>query len=139
VCKIFIERKEEIANLFYPGDFGTGFVTLETALIRINTTFAPHGVFPTLSPIPVPDAQGFDTFLGYDAAVCLQLYEPWILEVYNCTVAPPTSMRIVQKAAGVSDLDSNIHKKGQTQETRLGPPLNGANIGGLNSTELAPV
>lgn len=48
-------------------------------------------------------------------------------------------MRIVQKAAVVGDLDSNMNGKGQLLETRVGPPLNGVKTRGLNSTGLAPV
>lgn len=106
---------------------------METALIRVNTSFAPHGVFPVLSPTSTPDMHGLETFVGYDAVVCLQLYEPWIVEAANGTATQPASLRIVEKNAVVRSVGSG--------ERRVGPPLDLAEVktGPLNSTGLAPV
>ena len=90
---------------------------MENILVRLNTSFAPYGTFGTKG-VPVPDENGNDTFIGYDAVDCLELYEPWVLEVYNSTVGFPSSMRIVDKAAEIKDMNTE-----KLKEKRLGPPV----------------
>ena len=79
-----------------------GWVTVEVVLIRLNTTYTPSGKFPVYSNQSVPDATGAETRIGYDAAVCVQKYEPWIIEAYNTTIGSPSALRIVQKGDGGS-------------------------------------
>ena len=84
-----------------------GWVTVETVLIRLNTTYTPSGRFPVYSNESVPDANGVQTRIGYDAAVCVQKYEPWIIEAYNTTIGSPSALRIVDKVYdGTSSLPS---------------------------------
>ena len=87
------------------GQDGKGFITLENILVRLNTSFAPNGTFG-IKGNSTPDKDGFATFIGYDAAVCLELYEPWVLEVFNSSVGFPISMRIVDKAAEIKDMNT---------------------------------
>ena len=47
----------------------------------------------------IVDASGFSSRIGYDAVVCVEAYEPWILEIYNSSLGVPTTMRIISKAA----------------------------------------
>ena len=96
-------------KLVASGEDGAGFVTLENIFIRLNTTFAPEGSFSRLSDVSIPDGNGEPTFIGFDAAVCLELYEPWVVELYNSSVAYPNSLRIVDKAAAVTAL--NAHQR----------------------------
>lgn len=84
------------------GEDGAGFVTLENIFVRLNTTFAPEGSFSRLGDVSIPDVNGAPTFIGFDAAVCLELYEPWVVELYNSSVAYPNSLRIVDKAAAMT-------------------------------------
>jgi len=35
--------------------------------------------------------------VGYDAAVCVQRYEPWIIETYNTSIASPSAPQVVGK------------------------------------------
>ena len=81
-----------------------GWTTVETVLIRLNTSFTPSGRFPVYySNASLPDANGVATRIGYDAAVCVQKYEPWIIEAYNTSVGSPSALRIVEKEyAGTS-------------------------------------
>ena len=81
------------------GADGKGWVSLEHVLIRLNTTYTPNGTFPVLSAQSIPDIAGKPTYIGYDAAVCLQLFEPWVVEVYNSTTGPST-VRITGNGAG---------------------------------------
>ena len=79
-----------------------GWTTVETVLIRLNTSYTPSGRFPVYSKESLPDANGVETRIGYDAAVCVQRYEPWIIEAYNAPVGPPSALRIVEKGYGSS-------------------------------------
>ena len=77
---------------------------MEHILVRLNDTFAPNGTFGVKGSHTL-DATGTNTSIGYDAAVCLELYEPWIVEVYNSSTSSPISTRIVDKASFVSNYD----------------------------------
>ena len=121
------------------GQDGTGFVTIENTLVRLNTSYAPHGAFPVLSKETLPDENGTATFIGYDAVVCLELYEPWVLDVYNSSVGLPASFRIVGKGPSVTDMNTQLVK-----ERRKGKPLNRQDFDGpvsmgLNSTAMRNV
>ncbi|TFK43069.1 hypothetical protein BDQ12DRAFT_596142 [Crucibulum laeve] len=114
---------------------GKGWITLESVLIRLNTSYAPEGKFPVLSESSVPDVNGTATHIGYDAAICLELYEPWVVEVYNSSVSVPSSLRIVEKAASISDMNTD-----RLTEKIDGPRLSDSNVKRqLNSTNLVGV
>ena len=70
------------------------WTTIETVLIRLVIDFEPWGTFPVLSK----GTPGWE--MGYDAAVCVQKYEPWIIEAYNVSFASPSILRIVEKWNG---------------------------------------
>jgi len=69
-----------------------------------------------------------ETRIGYDAAVCVQKYEPWIVEAYNTSVGPPTALRIVEKGYG----GTSLLPSGDIR----GPPV--ANTRNLNTTGKNP-
>ena len=75
-----------------------GWTTVETVLIRLNTSYTPSGQFPVYSKVSIPDANGMGTRIGYDAAVCVERYDPWIVEAYNTSVGSPTALRIVDNS-----------------------------------------
>ncbi|KAJ7727961.1 hypothetical protein B0H16DRAFT_1894321 [Mycena metata] len=117
------------------GADGNGFVSIEILLVRLNTTNTPNGTFLTHSDIPVPDITGKNTFIGYDAAVCLELYEPWVLETYNNSIGVPITTRIVNK--GNTILNANTT---QFKEINIAPPLRDPTLKRyLNSSNLATV
>ena len=66
-----------------------GWATLETILIRTNTDTMPSGRFPV-----------YRSGVGYDAAVCVQRYESWIVETSNTSVTSPSVLRVVGKGNG---------------------------------------
>ena len=80
------------------GESGNGWVGAEIVLIRLNNTFASSANFPIWSADPIEDASGF-TQVGYDAVVCLEMYEPWIVQIYNSSLGVPTTIAIVGKSA----------------------------------------
>lgn len=105
-----------------------GWMTVETVLIRLNTSYTPSGRFPLYSNESLPDANGVETRIGYDAAVCVQKYEPWIIETYNSSIGSPSALRIVGKVyGGASSLPSGKVR---------GTPITGA--GNLNTTGKNP-
>ena len=77
------------------------WVVVEIILIRIATHFTRSGRFPIYLNRSTPS--GFRTTVGYDAAVCVLKYEPWIIEVYNTSIGSPSALRIIKKG---SDGDS---------------------------------
>lgn len=79
------------------------WTTVETVIIRLNTSFTPSGRFPVYS---VRDANGVQTRIGYDAAVCVERYEPWIIEAYNTSFGSPATLRIFEKGYGNASLAS---------------------------------
>ncbi len=89
-------------------------------LIRLNTTFAPQGSFPVLSDNK-PDDTGNGTWVGYDAVVCVELFEPWIVDVYNATLGALTTLEIVDKANTVGDFQGR-------QERMMGSPVADASV-----------
>lgn len=105
-----------------------GWTTVETVLIRLNTSFTPSGRFPVYSNESLPDANGVETRIGYDAAVCVQKYEPWIIEAYNTSIGSPTALRIVEKGYG----SASLLPSGNIQ----GPPINDTRY--LNTTGKNP-
>ena len=113
------------------GQDGNGFMTVENILVRLNTSFAPNGTFG-IEVISVPDVNGTATFIGYDAAVCLELYEPWVLEVYNSSVVFPNSMRIVDKGAKILDMNTEKMKENRSGESISNPLVKRE----LNSTNM---
>ncbi|EIN10259.1 hypothetical protein PUNSTDRAFT_132352 [Punctularia strigosozonata HHB-11173 SS5] len=74
------------------GDAGDGWKSIEAVLVRLNNTYADAPTFPIYGP------ESNDT-ASYDAAVCIRLIEPWIVEAYNSTVSAPSSLRIVSRQA----------------------------------------
>jgi len=74
---------------------GYEWSTVETVLIRFDTRYTTNGTFP----VHAENAE-VRWELGYDAAVCVQKYEPWIVEAYNTTFASPSILRIVEKGNG---------------------------------------
>ena len=91
------------------------WTTVETVLIRLNTSFTPVGRFPVYSK---KSANGVETKIGYDAAVCVEKYEPWIIEAYNTSVGSPTTLQIVEKGYGNTSLPSGKIQGDQVQNTR---------------------
>jgi len=97
-----------------------GWTTVETVLIRLNTSYTPSGRFPVYSNESVPDVNGVGTRIGYDAAVCVEKYDPWIIEAYNTSIGSPITLKIVDNGYGdyLSPPSGKI-KGNPIQNTRL--------------------
>ena len=74
-----------------------GWTTVETVVIRLDTSSAPSGRFPVFLNQTLPNSDWIMNVIGYDAAVCVQKYEPWIVETYNTSIgSPPYAFGIVK-------------------------------------------
>ncbi|KAK0216238.1 hypothetical protein IW262DRAFT_1449725 [Armillaria fumosa] len=115
------------------GEEGFGWISIEWVLVRLNTTYALNGTFATHSDEYMLDENGKETWIGYDAAVCLELYEPYIVETYNSTTGVPLSTGIISQNKEITT-DSSVEEK------RAGNPVTGSNVKRqLNSTGLKDV
>jgi len=84
---------------------GNGWKSLEIVLVRLNNSFVPSGQFPVFNEVPETDAAGRETRIGYDAAVCVELYEPWVVEVfYNSNLGLVATVRIVEQANTITNV-----------------------------------
>jgi len=93
------------------GESGNGWVGTETVLVRLNNSYAPNANFPVWSEESIEDASGFSSRIGYDAVVCVEMYEPWIVQIYNSSLGVPTTMTIVDKSAS-TDFETDYGKRG---------------------------
>ena len=80
------------------------WITIDTVLIRLDTNFTEFGRFPVHLNKTAPSGSATWSVVGYDAAVCVRRYEPWIVETYNTSVASPSTLRIVGKGDGSTPL-----------------------------------
>ena len=99
-------------------DLDSGWTTVETVLVRINTHFTTKGTFPVYA------SNQYGEKIGYDAAICVQKCEPWIIETYNTSFASPSILRIVEKENGNTSLPSGRIQGTHVASTRH---LNGSN------------
>lgn len=97
-------------------DDSNGYVTVELMLVRLLESYAPNGTFPQTSEETAADVYNVTTHIGYDSAVCVELYEPWVLETFNTTTALPSSTRIVSKSNEATNITSNEKIDGPSLE-----------------------
>ena len=87
--------------------------SVETFVLRFDTEDTPSGRFPVYLNKSLPHA-GWTPghVIGYDAAVCIQRYEPWIIEVYNTSIASPSILGIVGKGTFNTSLSPSGNIRG---------------------------
>jgi len=93
------------------GESGNGWVGTEVLLVRLNNSYTPAASFPVYGEDVITDASGFSSRIGYAAVVCVETYEPWIVEVYNSTLGVPTTMRMISKSAS-TDFETDHGNRG---------------------------
>jgi len=107
---------------------GQEWTAIDTVLIRLDTNYLNvNGPFPVYLNRTLPGSFAAQwNVVGYDAAVCVRRYEPWIVETYNTSTASPSALRIV----GKGNASTPLPPSGNIQ----GPPI--ANTRYLNMTKL---
>ena len=80
------------------------WMTVDVVLLRVDTNGMEHTRCPVYLNKTLPSAPQFWNVICYDAAVCVQRYEPWIVETYNTSIASPSILRIVGKGNASSPL-----------------------------------
>jgi len=94
-----------------------GWVTIETVFIQLNTSLTPSGRFPAYWTESLP--KGVELRLGYDAAVCVQKYEPWVIETYNSSTGSSFALRVIGKQNDITPLSpSGTIRGAQIENTR---------------------
>ena len=89
-----------LRSLYDPYPNGNNeWMTIETVLLRFSSDYAPSGRFPVYMNSSVDGR-----WMGYDAAVCVRKYEPWIIETYNGTIVSPSALRVIGKGNDSSPL-----------------------------------
>ena len=105
-----------------------GLVTVETLFIHVNTSYTPSGRFPVYTNDTSTNSDGVNITawfqIGHDAAVCVQKYEPWIIEAYNTSTGSSFALQIV----GKGDDSTSLSPSGNIRGTRI------ANTRYLNAT-----
>ena len=93
------------------GSSGSGWLTFDVFIFRILTSLAPHtsaSIFTTPAFPVVRNLSSTNAFfpsvpVGHDAMACLQVIEPWIVEVANTGRAVSMS-GVVQRGGDVSSV-----------------------------------
>lgn len=93
------------------GESGNGWVGTETVLVRLNNSYTHTASFPVWNTEAIVDASGFSSRVGYDAVVCVEMYEPWIVEIYNSSLGVPTTTAIISKSAS-TDFEADRGNEG---------------------------
>lgn len=92
-------------SIYQPSSLNfNGWVVIDTLLIRLNTSFTPSGVFG--------DGKGTNG-IGYDVGVCVEVFEPWVVETYNGTASTSTP-----RTNGIVAPGSKIHDTGGNSDDR---------------------
>jgi len=100
---MILPRKLQLTTI--KGEAGGGWAGVEIVLVRLNNSFVPAGQFPVFSEVPEVDAGGRETRIGYDAAACVELYEPWVIEVFhNSDLGLVATVRIVEQANSIKSV-----------------------------------
>jgi len=92
------------------GESGNGWVGIETVLTRLGDRYAPNAKFPVWGD-PVAIEKEYSSRIGYDAVVCVEMYEPWVVQIYNSSLGVPTTMTIVGKSAS-TDFETDDGNRG---------------------------
>jgi len=84
---------------------GNGWFEIETVLVRLDERFVDNASFP------VWEVDELSHRIGHDAVVCVEVCEPWIVQVYNSSLGVPTTMAIVGKSAS-TDFETDHGNRG---------------------------
>jgi len=95
------------SHMLPTGKSGNGWVSVETVLVRLRNSSALNATFPLWSA----DSEVSTVLTGYDAVVCVEICEPWIVQIYNSSLGIPTTIAIVGKS-GTTDFETGDASSG---------------------------
>lgn len=61
------------------GEDGTGWLQIELVLVRLNRAYAENSSFP----VEVLADKDYPSPVGYDAAICVEEFKPYMVDAYN--------------------------------------------------------
>jgi len=94
------------------GESGNGWVMVETVLVRVDKQYAPNSKFSASLEFQSDQASTVNFIdVGFDAVICTETYEPWIVQIYNSSLGVPTTMAIVGKSA-TTDFETDYGDRG---------------------------
>ncbi|QRV98444.1 exonuclease domain protein [Ceratobasidium sp. AG-Ba] len=82
------------------GDDGNGWLQIEIVLVRLNQAYAPNSSFSVHSLADVD----YPSPIGYDVAVCVEEFKPYVLDAYNNTAGSPTTLRLLHRGLDFDQL-----------------------------------
>ncbi|KAG8724011.1 hypothetical protein FRC09_000819 [Ceratobasidium sp. 395] len=75
------------------GADGNGWLQIEIVLVRLNQAYAPNSTFGVHAQADVD----YPSPVGYDVAVCVEEFKPYVLDAYNNTAGSPTTLDLLHK------------------------------------------
>ncbi|KAG9079791.1 hypothetical protein FRC06_007464, partial [Ceratobasidium sp. 370] len=75
------------------GSDGTGWLQIEIVLVRLNRGYAPNSTFS----VQVQGTADSPNPIGYDVAVCVEEFKPYMLDSYNNTAGSPTTLGLLHR------------------------------------------
>ncbi|QRV84382.1 hypothetical protein RhiJN_12398 [Ceratobasidium sp. AG-Ba] len=91
------------------GSDGNGWVQADIVLVRLHQAYAPNGTFGAYA---YPDHDYITSAVGYDAAICVEEFKPYVVDAYNNTASAPTTLGLVHRGL---DLISRYMRHNQPQ------------------------
>ncbi|CAD6887063.1 unnamed protein product, partial [Tilletia caries] len=104
---------DEESSRYSPGSAGRGWVSLEVIMIRLNQTLAgPGAQFGMVAN--VSDQEGRFGNVGFDIGVCVERFDPYVVEVYQ-------GLTSVRSTSIVREADDLALEDGQCRTLAVSP------------------
>ncbi|KAG9122747.1 hypothetical protein FRC07_000744, partial [Ceratobasidium sp. 392] len=75
------------------GSDGKGWLQIEIVLVRLNQAYASNSTFSVHAPA---DKDSLSP-IGYDVAICVEEFKPYMLDSYNNTAGSPTTLGLLHQ------------------------------------------
>ncbi|KAG8687284.1 hypothetical protein FRC08_012066 [Ceratobasidium sp. 394] len=82
------------------GADGNGWLQIEIVLVRLNQAYAPNSTFSVHAQADVD----YPSPVGYDVAVCVEEFKPYMLDAYNNTAGSPTTLGLLHRGLDFDQL-----------------------------------
>jgi len=100
------------------GESGNGWVWVETVLVCLTNDCVPNAISPVWSADPTINPP--ELSIGYDVVFCVEICEPWIVQIYNSSLCIPMTMSIVDKS-GTTDFETDDGNRGPDLDSDTSP------------------